>query len=169
MNRRIEINLITGTDKEPFVKEQEILQQNEKKRMKKERLIKIKDFQLNPLKKQLSEIQSQILSIEGTIILLEKEVDKVYKVDSQDILILKQKLDYILYLKEKIKNLQAIKKQLETQKEEIAKEIAYKNAEKKAMEKYFSLKEKSLEKKKNFKEMVEANEIFNRNSIINKF
>lgn len=31
MNRRIEINLITGTDKEPFVKEQEILQQNEKK------------------------------------------------------------------------------------------------------------------------------------------
>ncbi len=30
MNRRIEINLITGTDKEAFVKEQEILQKNEK-------------------------------------------------------------------------------------------------------------------------------------------
>ncbi len=136
--------------------------------MNKERLIKIKDFQLNPLKKQLSEIQFKILSIESVILSLENEIDQVYKIDSQDIIILKQKLDYILYLKENIKNLQTIKKQLEVQKEEILKEIAYKNAEKKAVEKYFSLKEKSLEKKKNLKEMVEANEIFNRNLIINK-
>ncbi len=136
--------------------------------MNKEILIKIKDFQINPLKKQLSEIQSQILNIEKTINSLENEIDSTYKLESQNIVILKQKLDYILYLREKIKTLQTIKNQLEIQKEEISKEIAYKNAEKKAIEKYFSLKEKSLEKKKIFKETVEANEIFNRNSLISK-
>jgi len=79
-----------------------------------------------------------------------------------------QKYEFINYQKEKLKKIEEEIKSLEREKEQIKEKIALLNAEKKAIDKYFTLKVNKKQILDNFKEMVESNEIFNRNSIFNK-
>jgi hypothetical protein len=134
----------------------------------KEQLLKVKDNYLNVEKEKLKSIDETLEAFYNKKSAIENEIKLALELNINDIFLMGQKYEFINYQKEKLKKIEEEIKSLEKEKEQIKEKIALLNAEKKAIDKYFTLKVKRKQILDNFKEMVESNEIFNRNSIFNK-
>lgn len=134
----------------------------------KKQLMKVKDNYLNVEKEKLKSIDEALEAFYNKKSAIENEIKLVLELNINDIFSMEQKYEFINYQKEKLKKIEEEIKSLEKEKEQIKEKIALLNAEKKAIDKYFTLKVNKKQILDNFKEMVESNEIFNRNSIFNK-
>ncbi|EEP60397.1 hypothetical protein [Sulfurihydrogenibium yellowstonense] len=134
----------------------------------KKQLLKVKDNYLNAEKEKLKNIDETLETFYNKKSAIENEINLVLELNINDIFSMEQKYEFINYQKEKLKKIEEEIKSLEKEKEQIKEKIALLNAEKKAIDKYFTLKVNKKQILDNFKEMVESNEIFNRNSIFNK-
>jgi DNA repair exonuclease SbcCD ATPase subunit len=134
----------------------------------KKQLLKVKDNYLNVEKEKLKSIDEILEAFYNKKSAIENEIKLALELNINDIFSMGQKYEFINYQKEKLKKIEEEIKSLEKEKEQIKEKIALLNAEKKAIDKYFTLKVSKKQILDNFKEMVESNEIFNRNSIFNK-